>query len=314
MRPAALTLIGLFEASALCLCAFSVLHWAAGIHHILELLAHFKVAYGVLSVLMAAGFALLRKWGWVSVLALAFLANASAVGPWYQPARPDSDRLSSPSFKVLLANVQSSNTRHKRLLDFVATERPDVIVLQEVNRNWQAALSELDGLYSWKLEVVRSDNFGIAVYAAQPWLDAESIRSPPLGFPTLIIDGVGGRDLRLITTHPHTPLSQWGFDARNTQLMDIARYVRESSTPVLVVGDLNATMWSPALTDLMEAAGLKNARRGFGLLPTWPTWFVPLMIPLDHGLYTPGLVVNDIRTGPPIGSDHLPLIIEVTGL
>ena len=314
MKPSTLSWYGLLEASALCLCVLSIIHWAAGFHFFLELLAHFKAAYGLLSALLAAFFVWRRSWVWAGLLGIAVVANVSAIAPWYLSAANQSQGQIEPTLKVLLANVMSANTEYDRLLELVQHERPDVVVLQEMNRQWESAMGPMREIYPSRLEVVRNDNFGVAVYSAKPWSDARSIPSPPLGFPTLIVDHAGGRALRLITTHPHTPLGQWGFDARNTQLMDIASYVQESKLPVLVIGDLNATLWSPVLLELMETAGLRNVRRGFGLQATWPTWFAPLMIPIDHGLSTPDLNVHTVRTGPAIGSDHLPLIIELSVL
>lgn len=312
MKTSGLTLSGLFEASALCLFILSFVHWAAGAHFVLELLAHFKAAYGLIAALMTAFFVWRRKWIWGGLLGIGLLANLHAIAPWYLSATPGLGSQAGATLKVLLANVQSANTEYERLLTLVGVERPDVVVLQEVNRRWESAVRTLHEAYPSRLEVVRDDNFGIAVYSAQAWSEAVSIPSPPLGFPTLIVDHAAGQGLRLITTHPHTPLGQWGFDARNTQLMDVGTHVRQSKLPVLVIGDLNATMWSPVLTELMEAANLRNVRRGFGLVATWPVWFTPLMIPIDHGLYTPGLTIHNVRSGPAIGSDHLPLIIELS--
>ena len=39
--------------------------------------------------------------------------------------------------------------------------------------------------------------------------------------------------------------------------------------PIMVVGDLNATMWSAPYRSLIDSTGLRNARRGFGILPSW---------------------------------------------
>ena len=37
------------------------------------------------------------------------------------------------------------------------------------------------------------------------------------------------------------------------------------------------------------------------------------MIPIDHVLTSPGLAVARYETGRPIGSDHLPVIVEIQG-
>ena len=89
--------------------------------------------------------------------------------------------------------------------------------------------------------------------------------------------------------------------------------LRDLPGPKICVGDLNITPWSPYYRSFVERTKLVNARNGFGLLPSWPTFlfFKCLMLPLDHCLVSDDIRVADARTGEPIGSDHLPLIVEI---
>ena len=82
------------------------------------------------------------------------------------------------------------------------------------------------------------------------------------------------------------------------------------STPVLVVGDLNATPWSSGFRALERRGSLVDSLRGRGLQPSWPEGFGPLMIPIDHALHTTDLAVADRRTGPASGSAHRPLVVS----
>ena len=89
--------------------------------------------------------------------------------------------------------------------------------------------------------------------------------------------------------------------------------LRNLPGPKICVGDLNITPWSPYYRSFVEQTKLLNVREGFGLLPSWPTFvfFKWLMIPLDHCLVSEDIRVADVKTGEPIGSDHLPLIVEL---
>ena len=62
---------------------------------------------------------------------------------------------------------------------------------------------------------------------------------------------------------------------------------------------------------LLKQFGLLNARRGHGLIPSWPTFLPFLMIPIDHCLVSPDASVVDIDSGPDIGSDHLPIFVKL---
>jgi endonuclease/exonuclease/phosphatase (EEP) superfamily protein YafD len=75
-------------------------------------------------------------------------------------------------------------------------------------------------------------------------------------------------------------------------------------------------MWSPYYRKLVRDSGLRNARKGFGIIPTWPCGIPMMSIPLDHCLTSPSLQVNAIKRGKQVGSDHFPIIVDlaVTGV
>ena len=82
--------------------------------------------------------------------------------------------------------------------------------------------------------------------------------------------------------------------------------------PTLLCADLNSTPWSPYFTDLLSGTGLLNGRQGFGVLATWNAlWPRMAAIPIDHCLVSPNVAVRGLRYGPRVGSDHLPLIMDV---
>ncbi|HEU0178738.1 MAG TPA: endonuclease/exonuclease/phosphatase family protein [Blastocatellia bacterium] len=89
--------------------------------------------------------------------------------------------------------------------------------------------------------------------------------------------------------------------------------LRNLPAPMICVGDLNITPWSPYYHRFIERTELVNVRKGFGLFPSWPTFlfFKWLMLPLDHCLVNEDVRVANVKTREAIGSDHLPLIVEL---
>jgi endonuclease/exonuclease/phosphatase (EEP) superfamily protein YafD len=49
------------------------------------------------------------------------------------------------------------------LLELVRSEKPDVIILEEINQDWVDSLSELRETYPPHLEHPEEDNFGNAI-------------------------------------------------------------------------------------------------------------------------------------------------------
>jgi endonuclease/exonuclease/phosphatase (EEP) superfamily protein YafD len=115
----------------------------------------------------------------------------------------------------------------------------------------------------------------------------------------------------LIVSHPLPPGSAEYSRLRNDQLRALAAKVRESNVPTIVLGDLNATPWSPYFRELLRASGLRNTSQGRGLYGSWPAGLPIGRIPLDHCLVSPSLHVMDKQLGPQVGSDHLPVVIDL---
>lgn len=109
---------------------------------------------------------------------------------------------------------------------------------------------------------------------------------------------IDGTPLRLVAVHltsrlPHGP---------PIQLRRLARLLPPSGTPTVVAGDHN--FWGPGVVGLMP--GWKRAVRG----RTWPTRAPHSQI--DHVLIRPGdIEAIDGRVLPDLGSDHLPLRVEL---
>ncbi len=305
------TLDRLLRMAAALTVMFSVLTAIDTRLHFIELFSHFRGQYLVVSLLLLIVFAVRRQAKYSLLLVVVLAVNATYVLPWYfKNGTPAGEAGIDVTF--LYANVLSSNRDHVRLIDLIDDERPDVIVLQEVSTQWLETLLSLADEYPFSYTEARDDNFGIALWSRLPLASAMHVDSPPLGFPTIIATTrIDGRDVTLVSTHPINPLGRENFLARNRQLQSVAEIVGQAHGEVLLIGDLNASVWDRHYRHFAESTGLSNARRGSGILPTWPTFMPFAMIPIDHVLVSSGIEIADIRTGPRIGSDHLPLIVTV---
>ncbi len=74
-----------------------------------------------------------------------------------------------------------------------------------------------------------------------------------------------------------------------------------------MVGDFNAGPWSAG----PRAFVARNDIFGVNTRATWPVWLGFAGIPIDHAFVSRDLRILDIETGPAIGSDHRPLLIDV---
>ena len=107
------------------------------------------------------------------------------------------------------------------------------------------------------------------------------------------------------------PVSRANIEARNAQLAVLGDELGLSARPTVFIGDLNTSMWAPTYLAFEKASGLRNGRKGFGLVPTYPAFFPIAGIPIDHCLVSEEIEVLEFRTGSRIGSDHWPIIVTL---
>jgi len=223
------------------------------------------------------------------------------------------------SLSLLLSNVSHKNNNPKDLLDLIHDINVDVLILQEVNVKWIEAIESLKSLYTYTVYKPRTRIFheqiksptGIAIYSKYPLhLERNSFWEIIPGIPNIMVKlQIGEKLVSLYSTHPVSPISELSYKCRNMQLLGIAKVIKNDKNSKILVGDLNITMWSVDYVNLINITKLINSRKGFGVIPTWPTP-IPL-IPIDHVLVSTDIKVKNLRSGNDIGSDHLPLIVDL---
>jgi endonuclease/exonuclease/phosphatase (EEP) superfamily protein YafD len=276
-----------------------------------ELTSHFRLHLAVALGALAAIWALKRRWRWAAVCAALALVNAGLVLTLLWPGADESPH-SGGRLRLVSLNVHTANKRSDLVLDFLRGADADIILLMEVNNRWMTALSPLQTDYPYRLAEVRDDNFGIAMFSRIPLTNETVVEIGSAEVPSIIADiRVNEQTLHLVGTHPLPPGSSAYARLRNEQLVALADHVRSQSAPVILMGDLNVTPWSPYFADLLRDSGLKDSSRGHGLFGSWPAGLPGLRIPLDHCLVSPAVHVAGKRLGPDVGSDHLPVLIDL---
>lgn len=272
-----------------------------------ELFEHFRVQYLVLGVVAIGGTLAVRDHrGYFDAAVIATLVHVCSLLPAapvaHGPAR-------GTPVRVLVLNVLTSSSSHDAVRRLITDTRPDIVALVEVDKIWLDALAPVLAEYAGRIEEPRWDNFGIALYARGPVTGAvEELGS---GRPTIVAQvSVASVSLSVIVTHPWPPMNAIAADALGVQLDAIA--VRARSMPnALVMGDFNTTPWSRRFRRLLSASGLCDSRDGFGIQPTYPANLWLARIPIDHLLHACTIGVTGRWVERDVGSDHLPVVVDL---
>lgn len=265
--------------------------------------AHMTVVLAIAAVVLALG-----RWPRTALtIALAGALNAATVlplfvGPVSRPADFD--------LRVMSFNLLSDNDHFDEVIGFIAAERPDVVVLHEASRPWEEALaaSQLD------YEITRGRNEGLifgSLVLAPPGSEVESFGfqvSDARAIEVVLPSGVA-----VLGIHPLAPFPNDQTERRQYQFEFAGLWAASRSGPVIIVGDFNASPWSHSFRRLRIETGLRNSQAGYGLELSYPAGANPLLqLSIDHLLHSPDLAVVDRRLGPALGSDHFPLIVDLS--
>lgn len=279
-----------------------------------ELATHFRLQYALASTACAVFFAYARARKSLALAAACAALGWAYVVPYYSHGGMDVRDPAHARLVVMFANVEGNNTEYGALLDSVGSVRPDVLALAEVTPEWWARVGEtLSREYPYAEALPKQGGSGLALFSRFPLEGAEAFDVDASTHPLMRAHVILPRAaLGLLLMHPTTPMRLDKFAYRTAQFERAAELMNSEPGPRALVGDLNATPWSPYFRELLTRSRLRDVRARAGLLPTWPAYLPAfLRIPIDHCMVSEDVRVYDARTGPRTGSDHLPLVVEL---
>jgi endonuclease/exonuclease/phosphatase (EEP) superfamily protein YafD len=293
----------------------SLLAATAGGFWLGDLAVHFPVQYAGLALAAFVLFTIARApaWAALALLLAAFHSMNAAPVLAARPAPAPTARSPGDPVRVRVAaiNVLHSNRQFQRVADFIHRERPDAVVLVEMNPTWRAGLAAVAREFPYRYET-SGRRRGVSLWSRLPLTGVGVLpigaRQEPAVQAMLT---KAGRSFRLFGVHASWPLAPGGAARRNEQLQLLARHARATAGPLVVVGDLNVSPFSPHFRDLLAAGALRSAADGYGWQPTWPSFMPPAGIQIDHALVNGPVTVERFRRGPSGGSDHLPIVVDV---
>jgi len=265
------------------------------------------VPYAVVVTVVVGVVAAVAKARWLTVFALGLLVvQVVVLVPRFTAdgaAIPDG----AARLRVATVNSHVGNVDAKALVDFVRSERIDVLAVEEL------APQAIPGLDAAGLREVmpyrelrpKDDS---SLYSRFPFTSSGPLPAPTTWPQTTATLTVAGRAVEVVAVHTYYPA---GDPDRWTRDMVALKAVAHENSVLL--GDFNATLDHAPMRDLLSA-GLVDAHAelGRGWAPTWPAdRALPPLVQLDHVLHGHGFAAVAVgeRTLP--GSDHRLVFAEL---
>jgi endonuclease/exonuclease/phosphatase (EEP) superfamily protein YafD len=261
-----------------------------------------------------AGPALLGTAALTAVLAVARLKHSAILGagaavllgvavwPQWAPAGPRAEK-GAPVVRVYFSNTHVFNDDVPAITASIREAKPDVVILTELGEATTRALDQV--LADWPHRALVGPTLVASRWPLTPFespadgLDASVAEAEtPLGKITLV-----GSHL----TRPWPFVESWG---QISQTMALQARLAGHPGPKLVAGDFNSVSSARIGRQVRDDIGLHPAP---GFPGTWPTDAPSIAgITIDQVYASQDLAFVSRRLGLKNGSDHRPVVVEVT--
>ncbi len=218
--------------------------------------------------------------------------------------------------RIMTANVLTTNRNARGLLDLIHEHDPDVFVTLETDAWWQEQLDTISAQYPHSIKCALENTYGMHVYSRLALEDSATQFLVEKDIPSMHAMAVlpSGLKIRMHFLHPAPPSPTEHDESteRDAELLVVAKSVVDLDTPVIVAGDLNDVAWSTTTRLFRKISGLLDPRIGRGMFNTFNAdhWF--MRWPLDHLFHSKHFTLSFIRRLPHFGSDHFPVLVELT--
>jgi endonuclease/exonuclease/phosphatase (EEP) superfamily protein YafD len=277
-----------------------------------ELFAHFRLQLGVTAAILCILLLVLHEPGRATfALVLAVLHGTPVVQELRATVAPST--CGAARFTIASVNVQFDNDAHPRMLEWLARNPADVVVLQEVTAAWATALQVTRAQFPHRYVEAREDPYGIAVLSRWPLQSVAAVDLAGDGRSSLLVTVLPAtvEPVQVLALHTRWPVTPRLKRLRDLALHRAAELVRDSAVPTVLAGDLNLTPFAPAFRELLDRSAMHDAFAGQAWRPTWQRGFWPLALPIDHVLVPPAACVEVAEIGPDLGSDHRPVRVTL---
>ena len=277
-----------------------------------DIFSHFPVQYALLALII---FSICVGKRYIKLALLAgflFIFNIGAIIDFGDNIHA-AEHAGTP-FKVYSANLHIYNDDLSQLNKALKEIDPDILLLLEVTSHHFDQLQSAIHTYPYHIESRSIGKFeiGFVFLSKYPILNNRVTKlSERCNFVLETMLDIDQKPVMFYGVHAQRPRTK-NYRERKNQFLWLARKINDQSLPVIVAGDFNSTPYSAIFRGFVEITGLKDSREGFGWQPSWPTYLPPLWIPIDHVLVTPDIHIRKRTTGSYIGSDHYPVITELS--
>ena len=286
------------------------------LNYLTDIFSHFKLQYVYCAIVFFITFLYLSFFYTKFIFYLFFtlvLVALNSIDILSNLQKQTNDFVLKNNIKIGLFNVLTKNDNYNLLLDEIYKEKPNLVVLQEVDDKWLKNIASLKDIYPYFVEHSRDDNFGISLYSNIPIESSQVEEWTDYQIPVISAKLKDKEEeISFVAIHTLPPVGVEYFNIRNEMFENIASKF-DKNNKTIVLGDFNTTIYSPYYKKYFKNKKMLDAGVVTGSLynGTWNTfWFTPFRITLEHVHSTKNIKPIMYKNGSFVGSDHYPVFVN----
>ncbi len=265
-------------------------------------------------VVAAIVYALSSK-GITSIVFLAAaLTNVWLIAPLWMEGQPAAT--SSSGVTVVHADVRDGIDDIRFLQRWIFDSEADLVLVAGATEEQVDFLTARGSPYMIISAPEDPNEAGIVILGVAEW-PVETFTSETLGERAYRIT-IGSNDetVEIVTAWGEAGSNSENAEKLAARLAIVSQAVETASHPVAVIGNLGATRWVYTMEAMRRTLNLRDATEGLGYLATSPVVGVPVLsgwvgLPIDIVLMTNEITPIDLKTGPDISTNHLPVTVVI---
>lgn len=219
---------------------------------------------------------------------------------------------------IVSSNVLQKNKEYHKLIELVKNIKPDILLTTETNKLWENALKEIESDFTNNYKIALENRYGMHFYTRLKTIEIKEhfLMSDDIPSIEAHLEDNDGKRFVFWGVHPPppSPTEKPTSRQKDAELMKLAKMIRGTGYPSVVVGDFNDVCWSRSSKQFAKNSKLIDVRIGRGILGTFPVKPSIFRFPLDLIFSSKEIKVGDISILPKIGSDHLPVFAKFSVL
>jgi endonuclease/exonuclease/phosphatase (EEP) superfamily protein YafD len=214
--------------------------------------------------------------------------------------------------RLISFNISYENSieNFENMREMILLEKPDIVQFQELSPQMQDKIKTLRSIFPYSAGLNKPKGpFDSLILSKHP-LTNTKVGDNHVVITNLILNEA---KISIVGIHLFTGESKKNFNNALQQISYLKTIVSNTNKNLILLGDLNMSSTSKRFAKFLKETNLYTYTSYKNITSTWPA-FIPnlLGIQIDHILFSNNFKMVDKKTSNSFGSDHRPLIVELS--